>query len=167
MIIDFKYAIQNDLPKIVSTYNSTIASGIVTAELKPVSDESKQTWFDSHSNSKRPLWIVYVDDEYAGWMSFKDFYGRPAYDGTAEISIYLDKNFRGIGIGKFCLQKAIEASPSLKINIILGFIFSHNTTSLNLFYKFGFKNWGHLPEVAQISNVTRDLIIVGKKVMVS
>lgn len=35
-----------------------------------------------------------------GWLSFQDFYGRKAYDITAEISIYLDEKFRGRGYGK-------------------------------------------------------------------
>ena len=43
---DFIHAHQSDLPKIVSTYNSTIASRLVTADLEPVSVESKQAWFN-------------------------------------------------------------------------------------------------------------------------
>jgi L-amino acid N-acyltransferase YncA len=44
------------------------------------------------------LWIVENDEsEIIGWVSFQDFYGRSAYDGTAEISIYLDEKFRGKG----------------------------------------------------------------------
>ena len=106
MKIDFIHAQQSDLLKIVSTYNSTVPSRLVTADLEPVSIESKQAWFDAHSSNRRPLWTIEVDGNYAGWMSFNSFYGRPAYDGTVEVSIYLEENARGKGLGKVCLQKA-------------------------------------------------------------
>jgi len=164
MPIDFKYASISDLPKIVATYNSTVASRLVTADLEPVSVESKTEWFNAHSPNKRPLWIVTIDGDYAGWMSFNSFYGRPAYDGTVEVSIYLEESKRGKGLGKACLQKAIEAAPSLNIHSLLGFIFGHNEPSLKLFYQFGFEKWAHLPAIANMEGIMRDLIILGKKV---
>ncbi|MDO8999317.1 MAG: N-acetyltransferase family protein [Bacteroidota bacterium] len=163
MQVEFKYASINDLPKIVATYNSTVASRIVTADLEPVSVESKMDWFNNHNQNKRPLWIVTIDGEYAGWMSFNSFYGRPAYDGTVEVSIYLEEKSRGKGLGNICLQKAIDFAPSLEIKNLLGYIFGHNGPSLNLFYKFGFQKWAHLPGIANMDGILRDLIIVGKK----
>src|SRR5262249_1963990 len=98
------------------------------------------------------------------WMSFNSFYGRPAYDGTVEVSIYLDEKYRGKGLGKASLQKAIDVAPALKIHSLLGFIFGHNEPSLKLFHQFGFKKWAHFPEVANMDGVMRDLIILGKKI---
>jgi L-amino acid N-acyltransferase YncA len=161
---DFRFAEEKDLPAIVKTYNSTIASRLVTADLEEVSVESKRDWFNSHSKNKRPLWIVMYNGEYAGWMSFNSFYGRPAYDGTVEVSIYLEEKFRRKGLGKSCLQKALEVAPEYKIHSLLGFIFGHNLPSLNLFHLFGFEEWAHLPGVANLDGVLRDLIILGKKV---
>lgn len=164
MAIEFKYAEQKDLAEIVRTYNSTVASRLVTADLEEVSVESKQAWFDQHSREKRPLWLVLYNNKYAGWMSFNSFYGRPAYDGTVEVSIYLASAFRGKGLGKACLQKAIDVAPVLHIHSLLGFIFGHNEASLNLFYAFGFEKWAHFPEVANMDGTMRDLLILGKKV---
>lgn len=162
-MVDFIIAQSSDLKKIVSTYNSTIASRLVTADLVEVTVESKIEWFNSHSPEKRPLWLIYHDNKYVGWMSFTSFYGRPAYDGTVEVSIYLENEFRGKGIGKICLQKAFEVSKGLNIKTLLGFIFDHNEPSLNLFYKMGFEKWAHLPKIANMIDDERGLIIVGKR----
>ncbi|MDI1354797.1 MAG: GNAT family N-acetyltransferase [bacterium] len=162
--MQFRNAAKEDLALIVATYNSTIASRLVTADLEEVSVASRQHWFDAHSGAKRPLWIVMYDGNYAGWMSFNSFYGRPAYDGTVEVSIYLEEKFRGKGLGRACLQKAIEEAPRFKIHSLLGFIFGHNVASISLFKKFGFEKWGHLPTVANMDGVMRDLLIFGKKV---
>jgi L-amino acid N-acyltransferase YncA len=162
--VEFTYAKENDLERIVETYNSTVASRLVTADLEPVSVESKKAWFNSHNQTNRPLWIVNADGTYAGWMSFNSFYGRPAYDITAEVSIYLEDNARGKGLGNMCLQKAIEESKPRGIKNLLGFIFGHNKPSLKLFYKFEFEKWAHFPKVANMDGVERDLIILGLRI---
>lgn len=164
-MIEFIYASQKYLPKIVATYNSTVASRLVTADLEPVSIESKQAWFDAHTANHRPLWLVLVNGEYMGWMSFNSFYGRPAYDGTVEVSIYLEENARGKGLGKICLQKAFDACKDLNIKTLLGFIFDHNEPSLKLFYNMGFEKWAHLPKIADMIEAERGLIIVGKRIL--
>ncbi|MCE3229349.1 MAG: Phosphinothricin N-acetyltransferase [Bacteroidetes bacterium] len=163
-LVTFSFATLHDLPKIVETYNSTVPSRLVTADLEPVSVSQKLQWFNSHSNDKRPLWCVHYKNEYAGWMSFNSFYGRPAYNGTVEVSIYLEGKFRGKGLGKMCLQKAIDSCVQYKVNSLLGFIFGHNEPSLKLFYNFGFEKWAHLPKVANMDGIERDLIILGKRV---
>lgn len=153
-----------DLPAIVSIYNSTIPSRMVTADTEEISVESRTAWFAEHSATCRPLWVVEKDGEICGWLSFQSFYGRPAYSSTAEISIYLHEDYRGTGLGKVLLQKAIEACPELHIKNVLGFIFAHNTASLQLFKRFGFEKWAHLPKVAELDGVERDLIILGKRI---
>lgn len=162
--IEFREAELSDLPRIVEIYNSTIASRMVTADTEPVSVQSRVKWFEEHDSESRPLFIITIEGETAGWMSFQSFYGRPAYNSTAEISIYIDDYFRGKGIGQISIQKAIEVSPKLGVKILLGFIFAHNAPSLKLFSKFGFEKWAHLPQVAELDGIERDLIILGKRV---
>ena len=164
MNVTFHKAEINDLQKIVATYNASIPGRLATADLEPVSVESKVDWFNQHSKANRPLYIIELDSEYAGWLSFSDFYGRPAYSATAEVSIYIEPFAQGKGLGNHCLQYAINQCKELQITTLLGFIFGHNEPSLKLFYKHGFEKWAHLPQIANMQGALRDLIIVGKKV---
>lgn len=164
MDLQYRDALIADLPKIVEIYNTTIASGMVTADTMPVSTESKQQWFEEHLPSKRPLWMVEDSDQsVVGWVSFQSFYGRPAYNATVEISIYLDGYRRGKGFGAQILQYCIEKAPEFGIKTLLGFIFSHNIPSLKLFRHFGFECWGELPNVALIGGQEKSLSILGKR----
>ena len=161
----YRDAILDDLPKIVDIYNSTIASRMVTADTEMVSIESKTAWFHQHNSEKRPLWVVENNhQEIVAWLSFQSFYGRPAYDITAEISIYIDELHRGNGYGKAILRYAIDQAPKLGIQNLLGFIFGHNIPSIKLFKKFGFEVWGNFPEVAILDGINRDLQILGLKI---
>ncbi|MGB8701943.1 MAG: N-acetyltransferase family protein [Thermosynechococcaceae cyanobacterium] len=154
-----------DLPRIVDIYNATIPSRLVTADLDPVSVESRLPWFEAHQHPCRPLWVVETEDQgVAGWLSVSNFYGRPAYDKTAEISLYIDEAMRGCGLGSFLLGTAIAQAPHLNLDRLLAFVFGHNQPSLSLFAKFGFQHWGMLPGVALLEGIERDLIILGKQV---
>ena len=161
---EFRLATEQDLEKIVHTYNASIPKRMATADLETVSVESKREWFREHSAEARPIWIVLYNSEYAGWMSFSSFYGRPAYQATAELSVYLEENMQGKGLGKDCLNFAIRFAPKIGVHTLLGFIFAHNTISLKLFYSSGFEQWALLPAVADMDGQKRDLIIVGRKI---
>lgn len=160
----------DDLPTIVAIYNSTIASREVTADTEPVSVESRLSWFHDHHPERRPLWVIEAADgdaaqpEILGWMSYSNFYGRPAYSGTAEVSIYIAEASRGKGLGRYCLEQAIAFAPQIAVHTLLGFIFGHNAPSLALFSKYGFQTWANLPKVANLDGIERDLIILGKRV---
>lgn len=161
----FRDATLDDLPGIVSIYNSTIPGRMVTADTEPVSVESKVKWFGEHLMDKRPLWVVEDEaNDIIGWISFQSFYGRPAYDATAEISIYLHERIRGKGLGKKVLQHAIDNCHRFGIKTLLGFIFAHNIPSLKLFEGFGFQQWANLSNVAVLDGVERSLIILGKRI---
>ena len=84
-----------DLPDIVEIYNSTIEARQSTADLSPVSIETRKPWFEAHSG-KRPLYVLKNHSgELLAWGSFSDYYPRHAYHISAEISIYVRHNMRG------------------------------------------------------------------------
>ncbi len=164
MALRYRNATIHDLDTIVDIYNSTIAGRMVTADTEPVTTESRINWFHDHEPAARPLWIVEDETKIIGWLSFQSFYGRPAYRHTAEISIYIDEEQRGKGYGRIILLHAMNACEKLEIKTLLGFIFSHNKPSLQLFKGVGFSEWGILPRIAKLDNIERDLIIVGKRI---
>ncbi|WP_415327115.1 GNAT family N-acetyltransferase [Chryseobacterium sp. MMS23-Vi53] len=161
----FRNATLEDLPTIVEIYNSTIPSRMVTADTEDVSVESRLDWFLVHNPETRPLWMIEDEQQNVlGWVSFSSFYGRPAYNGTVEISIYMGENSRGKGYGKKVLQYCIDNAGKFGVKTLLGFIFLHNEPSLKLFRHFGFEDWGTLPNVAVLDGVERTLVILGKRI---
>ena len=153
-----------DLPRIVAIYNATIPSRLVTADLEPVTVESRLPWFEQHSAGSRPLWVVEREAQIVAWLSFSSFYGRAAYDKTAELSVYVDERARRQHLGSSLLRAALERAPSIGVDRLLGFIFGHNEPSLRLFAGFGFERWAFLPGVARLDGVERDLVIVGRAI---
>lgn len=157
-------ATEKDLEEIVAIYNSTISTRQSTADTSEVSVGSRLEWFRQHDPQKRPLLVHEDKGRVIGWVSFQSFYGRPAYDHTAEISIYISPEHRGKGLGRLLLAEALKTTETLSIKNVICFIFSHNTPSIKLFKSFGFEEWGKLPNVAEMDGKEYSLSIIGKRV---
>ncbi|EOB3454913.1 N-acetyltransferase family protein [Enterococcus hirae] len=161
-MIHFSIATIEDLPRIVEIYNQSILTKQSTADVTPITIEDKMAWFVAHDSKKRPLWIIQEAGEIVGWISLSNFYGRPAYDRTAEISIYIDEAYQHRGIGQYAMNFVEKQLLHLGIETVLAFIFDSNQASQRLFEKNGYRLWGMLPEVAQIDERLLGLAIWGK-----
>jgi L-amino acid N-acyltransferase YncA len=168
--MQIRLALETDLPSIVAIYNAAIPTRLATADLEPISVESRRNWLRSH-DARYPVWVITIGDrdiqsdqneQILGWLSLQMFYGRPAYHKTAEVSIYIDPRSQGNGIGKELLGYAIAQCPSLNITKLVGFVFAHNAVSRRLFERLGFTEWGFLPEIAELDGIDQSLVIFGK-----
>lgn len=161
-MVNFRLAKEADLPRIVAIYNQIIPSRLATADLTPVTVADRTAWFNSFT-ATHPLWVMEEDNTIVGWVALEPFYGRPAYEHTAEISIYIDEQMRHHGLGSQALTFVCAQVKRLGISAIVAYIFGHNKPSLGLFEKFGFARWGLLPRVAELDGKQRDLAILGRR----
>ena len=157
-------ATEEDLPAIVAIYNSTVPTRLSTADTTEVSVDSRRQWFRQHTPDRRPLLVQEEEGHVVAWLSFQSFYGRPAYNQTAEISIYIAPEQRGQGLGGRLLREGLAMTAQLGIKTVMGFIFSHNTPSIRLFTAQGFAEWGRLPDIAQMDGQEYSLSIYGKRI---
>ena len=154
---------ESDLDEIVRIYNAAIPGRLATADTEPVSVEARRAWFRDRDFTRHPIWVAEHDGHVAAWLSFGKFYGRPAYAATAEVSIYVDPSAHRTGLARRLMDQALERAPGLGIKTFLGFVFAHNEPSVALCKRFGFEPWGHLPRVAVLDGVERDLLILGRR----
>ena len=162
MNVSLRDATLEDLAAIVEIYNSTIPSRMVSADTEPVTVEQRLPWFYEHDPARRPIRVAEAEGEVVGWLSLSDFYdGRPAYNGTAEIGVYVKEGHRGKGIGGRMLGEAIRRAPALGISTLTAGAFTSNESSLDLFGRFGFERWAYFPRVAELDGGERDLVVLG------
>ncbi|NIC06545.1 GNAT family N-acetyltransferase [Billgrantia bachuensis] len=158
-----RHATEQDLPRIVEIYNAAIPSRRSTADTEQVTPESRLEWFRKHQPERRPLLVYEREEGVVAWMSFEDFYGRPAYRHTAELSIYIDPRYQGKLLGKKLLHAAEEMAPKLGLHSLVGYVFAHNTPSIRLLKALGFQEWGRLPDIAEMDGKEYSLCIMGKR----
>lgn len=159
-MITVRDATEADLPAIVEIYNQSIPDGRATADTRPVTVESRRAWFARFNSDKRPCWVAEEGGRVVGCVYLTSFYeGRPAYDQTAEISLYLDSAHQRRGLGTTLMQRMIDACPSLGVTTLVGMHFDHNEATRRLNEKFGFEEAGHLREIAVVQGHKRGLLM--------
>lgn len=159
--LEIRIARLEDLPAIVAIYNASIPGQQSTADLEPVTVESRMAWFVMHAPDRRPIWVADRGGEVVGWLSFSDYYGRPAYATTVEIGVYVAPEAQGTGVARALVAHAVASAPELSVRTMLWITFAVNAASLALAERFGFARWGLLPKVTELSGVRRDIAILG------
>lgn len=104
-----------------------------------------------------------------GYAYAHTFNERKAYDWTLETSIYLDKNFRGLGGGKLLYSKLEEKCRESGIKSLLTKICYAETedeyithASVLFHEKLGYEKAGHLKKVGFKFNRWYDIIMMQK-----
>jgi L-amino acid N-acyltransferase YncA len=88
------------------------------------------------------------------------FYGgRPAYDATAEVSMYIATAYHRRGIGRRFKQWVIDQCPRLGVTTLLSMHFDHNIATRRINESLGFQQMGHLTEIALVQGQKRGLMI--------
>jgi len=165
MVLNVRDAAQADLPAIVEIYNESIPGGWSTADTKPITVEDRIEWFGKFDPERRPIWVAEQNGEIVAWVSLVSFYaGRPAYDATAEISMYVAAAHQKRGIGRFLKKRMIEACPRLGVTTLLSMHFDHNHATAKLNAELGFETMGHLKEIAEVNGAKRGLVIAGLRI---
>ena len=159
-MITVRDAVEADLPAIIDIYNQSIPSGLSTADTHPISVEERRPWFRQFSPKKRPIWVAERAGKIVGYIYITSFYGgRPAYDKTAEVSLYLAPKAQRQGLGIDLMQRMIDACPQLGVTTLIGMHFDHNEATKRLNDRFGFQQVGYLQEIAEVHGKQRGLLL--------
>jgi L-amino acid N-acyltransferase YncA len=165
MELSIRLATEADLPAIVDIYNQSIPGGWSTADTTPIAVEDRVEWFRKFDSTRRPIWVTEVNGEIAATMYLSSFYaGRPAYDATAEISVYIAAAFQRKGLGRRLKQWVIDQCPQLGITTLLSMYFDHNEATRRINESLGFEPMGHLKEIAVVQGEKRGLIIAARRI---
>jgi L-amino acid N-acyltransferase YncA len=153
-------ATEADLTFIVDIYNQSIPAGWSTADTQPITVGDRIEWFRKFDPAKRPIWVAEVDERIVAVVYLSSFYGgRPAYDATAEVSVYIAAAYQRQGIGRRLKQWVIEQCPRLGVTTLLSMHFDHNAATRRINESLGFQQMGHLNEIAVVQGHKRGLVI--------
>ena len=159
-----RIATRDDLPRIVEIYNESIPLRIATADTRPLDVADRVAWFERHEPGSRPIYVEEVDGVVAGWLGFSDFVARPGYARTVQLSLYVTPSHQARGIGTKLLAGALDEAPGRGIRRIIGLVFAHNHVSLRLLERFGFEEWGRLPDVVEMDDNPYTVLLLGRKI---
>ena len=135
---------ENDWEKVAEIYKQGIDGGTATFNTEcPTYEE----WDKGHLKECR---LVYEEDgEVAGWAAVSPTSSRSVYRGCVEMSVHVDKNYRGHGIGTALVNELIARSVKEGFWSIYSAIISINKASIGLHKKCGFREIGYRERIAK------------------
>ena len=136
-----------DWNQVSDIYLDRIKTGIATFQSDiPSWDE----WDKSHIRHCRV--VARAGDVILGWAAFSPTSSRCVYAGVAEVSIYINKEYKNQGIGKALLTELIIQSEEEGFWTLQSGIIKENSSSIELHKKCGFRVLGIREKVGRMNN---------------
>ena len=98
----------------------------------------------------------------AGWGSLNPFSARAAYGFVADFSVYVERGWRGKGVGRGLLARLIELGRDHGYHKLVLSAFQFNKPGVALYEKLGFRTVGIYHEQGMLDGQWVDTIIMEK-----
>lgn len=139
-------------------YLEGIATGKATLETETPDWEK---WDAGHLRQCRL--VAKAGDEIIGWCALSSVSNRRVYSGVAEVSVYLDRRYRGRGVGRALLNALIDFSEKCGIWTLQAGILADNVSSLALHERCGFREVGKRERIGKLHGIWRDVILLERR----
>ncbi len=133
-----RQAKEKDIDRIREIYNQGIADRIAILEERPKTREEIERWFRQRP-SRYAVLVAEQDGSVQGWASLILYSHRCAYSGVADVSIYVDRSWRGKGVGTLLLGALEEKARENGFYKMVLFTFPFNQRGQRLYRKRGFR----------------------------
>lgn len=157
--IHIRDAVVEDATALAVIYNQGIVDRIATLETEERTPEERRAWLDAR-DPRHPVILAVADDHVAGFGSLNVFNPRKAYDHVADFSIYIERSWRGKGVGSRLLEALIERARQIGYHKMVLSAFPFNEGGVALYKKFGFRIVGIYKEQGLLDGRWVDTIIM-------
>lgn len=149
---------KQDFPAVKSIYQQGIETGHATFQ------ERAKDWDEWNASLLVSCRLVaQLDEKVVGWATLSPVSTRSVYSGVAEVSIYVDLNIQGRGVGHALLSKLVSCSEEQGIWTLQASIFPENNASVSLHKKNGFKTVGLREKLGQMKGIWRDVVLMERR----
>jgi len=162
---ELKFALMSmqsdDYPSVSRIFTQGIETGNATYDTAAAVWED---WDAKHLMHSR--WVVksVCEGSVLGWAALSSVSSRVVFSGVAELSIYVDTDFLGQGMGNALMEAVIASSEENGIWMLQSGIFPENQASIALHEKFGFRMVGKRERIGKMANGDwRDIVLLERR----
>jgi len=151
----------DDAPAICRIYNQGIRDRIATLETEERTPEERAHWLTAR-DARHPALVAERDGDVVGWASLNVFNPRRAYEHVADISIYIEREWRGRGVGRQLLEALIARATELGYHKLVLAAFPFNEAGMRAYGRAGFREVGIYREQGRLDGRWVDTIVMEK-----
>ncbi|MCX4823164.1 GNAT family N-acetyltransferase [Streptomyces sp. NBC_01142] len=135
-----------DLTAVREIYNHAVRRSNSTLDTEEKTPGQMLQWLDHHGD-RYPAVAADIDGRLVGYGSLSQFASRGGYRASAEISVYVDPRFQGVGVGTALCGWLTRHAEDTGFTGVLAVITSDNTRSRRLFTHAGYTYTGVLNDI--------------------
>jgi L-amino acid N-acyltransferase YncA len=153
-------ATEADAAVICRIYNQGIEDRLATLETELRTPDERRQWLASRS-PRHP--VIVAETPGAGpiaWGSLNVFNARACYRYVADISVYVERAWRGKGVGRAVLARLTELGREHGYHKLVLSAFPFNRAGVALYERLGFRTVGVYKEQGLLDGTWVDTIIM-------
>jgi L-amino acid N-acyltransferase YncA len=150
-----------DAAAICHIYNQGIEDRVATLETELRTPEERAAWLAA-KGPRHPVIVAEDNGQIIGWGSLNQFNPREAYRHVVDFSIYVERRYRGRGVGNVMLARLIELARELRYHKMVLSAFPSNSGGMALYERLGFRTVGVYKEQGILDGRWVDTIIMEK-----
>jgi phosphinothricin acetyltransferase len=136
-----------DAARIAEIWNREALETLATTGSGPRDVAAQRAWLAEHSPA-HPVIVACAEAILVGYAALTPYRPKPAFRRTVEDSVYVDRAWRGRGVGRLLVAHLIEAARAAGHHSVLARITADNDASRRLHEALGFRLVGVEEEVA-------------------
>jgi len=137
-----RYAEEKDIPAITKIYNQGIEDRIATLETRLREEPEMLEWLTKRDEKHKVIVIEDPEGKVSGWASLNVFNSRCCYSSVVDISIYIERGKRGLGLGKILLKSLMQVAVEQGFHKLVLSTFKFNEAGQGLYKSVGFREVG-------------------------
>ena len=161
MSVVIRRAAPDDADAICAIHNQGIADRIATLDTTMRTGSGTREWL-AERDARHPVLVAERDGRVVGWGSLNRFNPRAAYDHVADFSVYVERGWRGKGVGRELLEALVAAARGIGYHKMVLAALAHNAAGLALYRRAGFTHVGVYREQGQLDGRWADVVIMEK-----
>jgi L-amino acid N-acyltransferase YncA len=151
-----------DAEAICRIYNQGIEDRVATLETELRTPDERRQWLAGR-DARHPVIVAEPEpDTTVGWASLNVFNARECYRFVADISVYVERSWRGKGVGRALLERLTELGRRHGFHKLVLSAFPGNSGGMGLYARSGFRTVGIYHEQGQLDGKWVDTIVMEK-----
>jgi L-amino acid N-acyltransferase YncA len=148
-----------DAAVICEIYNQGIRDRVATLETEERTPEERAQWLTARG-PRHPVIVADRDGTVVGWASLNVFNARRAYEHVADLSIYVEREWRGRGVGRQLLEALVARARELGFHKLVLAAFPWNAAGMRAYARAGFREVGIYREQGRLDGRWVDTIVM-------
>jgi len=157
--IALRAARDGDAAAISTIYNQGIEDRLATLETELRTPEERRQWLAARG-PRHPVIVAVAANAVVGWGSLNQYNARAAYQHVADFSVYVERGWRGKGVGRRLLEGLVDAAREIGYHKMMLSAFPTNRSGVALYERLGFTTVGICHEMGLLDGSWVDTIIM-------